>query len=158
MKAWFLPAIFIPVVWGLWGLLPKLAVRHMSASHAMVYQVGGAVIFGIILLASPDLPDLRLVRPTGSQTALLVTLGIIGTLAHLLMTWSLKFAPASTLAPMQYLEIPFATLIGWLFFGDLPNGLAAAGIAVTIGTGLYIIHRERIVQRNQRLRAAPPAG
>ncbi len=51
MKAWFLPAIFIPVVWGLWGLLPKLAVRHMSASHAMVYQVGGAVLFGIILMA-----------------------------------------------------------------------------------------------------------
>jgi transporter family protein len=51
MKAWFLPAIFIPVVWGLWGLLPKLAVRHMSASHAMVYQVGGAVLFGIVLLA-----------------------------------------------------------------------------------------------------------
>ena len=51
MKAWFLPAIFIPVVWGLWGLLPKLAVRYMSASHAMVYQVCGAVLFGIILLA-----------------------------------------------------------------------------------------------------------
>ena len=51
MKAWFLPAVFIPIVWGLWGLLPKLAVRHMSASHAMVYQVGGAVVFGIILLA-----------------------------------------------------------------------------------------------------------
>ena len=51
MKAWLLPAVFIPIVWGLWGLLPKLAVRHMSATHAMVYQVGGAVIFGIVLLA-----------------------------------------------------------------------------------------------------------
>ena len=51
MKAWFLPAVFIPIVWGLWGLLPKLAVRHLSASHAMVYQVGGAVLFGIVLLA-----------------------------------------------------------------------------------------------------------
>ena len=51
MKGWLLPAIFIPVVWGLWGLLPKLAVRHMSASHAMVYQVGGAVLFGLVLLA-----------------------------------------------------------------------------------------------------------
>jgi len=120
--------------------------------------VYSCLMLGILLLVAPDMPDLKLVRPTGSQTALLVTLGIIGTLAHLLMTWSLKFAPASTLAPMQYLEIPFATLIGWLFFGDLPNGLAAVGIAVTIGTGLYIIHRERIVHRDQRLRAAPPAG
>jgi drug/metabolite transporter (DMT)-like permease len=59
------------------------------------------------------------------------------------MTWSLRFAPSATLAPIQYLEIPFATLIGYLVFGDLPNGVAALGIAVTIGAGLYVLHRER---------------
>ena len=74
---------------------------------------------------------------------LLIGLGFIGTLAHLFMTWSLRFAPASTLAPMQYLEIPFATLIGWMIFSDLPNGLAAAGICVTVLAGIYIIVRER---------------
>ena len=74
---------------------------------------------------------------------LLAALGIIGTLAHLFMTWSLRFAPASTLAPMQYLEIPFGTAIGWLVFSDLPNGLAALGICITVAAGLYIILRER---------------
>jgi drug/metabolite transporter (DMT)-like permease len=64
--------------------------------------------------------------------------------AHLVMTWSLRFAPAATLAPMQYLEIPFATLIGRVVFDALPNGLAAAGILVTIAAGLYVIHRERL--------------
>jgi drug/metabolite transporter (DMT)-like permease len=58
------------------------------------------------------------------------------------MTWSLRFAPTSTLAPMQYLEIPFATAAGYLVFGALPNRLAAAGILVTIASGLYVIHRE----------------
>jgi transporter family protein len=51
MKSWFLPAIFIPIIWGFWALLPKLAVRYISATHAMVYQVGGAAAFGIVLLA-----------------------------------------------------------------------------------------------------------
>jgi len=74
---------------------------------------------------------------------LLFALGLIGTIAHLFMTWSLRFAPASTLAPMQYLEIPFGTAIGWLIFADLPNGLAAVGIFLTVGAGLYIILRER---------------
>jgi drug/metabolite transporter (DMT)-like permease len=59
------------------------------------------------------------------------------------MTWSLRFAPAATLAPMQYLEIPVATLFGWLIFSDLPDGLAALGIAITMGSGLYVVHRER---------------
>ena len=69
------------------------------------------------------------------------------------MTWSLRFAPSATLAPIQYLEIPFATLLGCLVFGDLPNGLAALGIAVTVAAGLYVIHRER----RAGLAAAPPA-
>jgi drug/metabolite transporter (DMT)-like permease len=45
---------------------------------------------------------------------------------------------------MQYLEIPVAALVGWLAFGDLPDGLAAAGIVVTVAAGLYVIWRERI--------------
>jgi drug/metabolite transporter (DMT)-like permease len=74
---------------------------------------------------------------------LLFLMGTVGTIAHLLMTWSLRFAPSATLAPMQYLEIPFATIIGWMIFRDLPNGLAALGIMVTVGAGLYVIWRER---------------
>lgn len=74
---------------------------------------------------------------------LLAALGVLGTFAHLFMTWSLRFAPASTLAPMQYLEIPMGTAIGWIVFSDLPNGLAAIGICITVGAGLYVILRER---------------
>lgn len=76
------------------------------------------------------------------EWSLLLSIGVIGTCAHLLMTWSLRFAPSATLAPMQYLEIPIATLFGWLMFKDLPDSLAAAGICVTIAAGLYIILRE----------------
>ncbi|WP_342076252.1 DMT family transporter [Yoonia sp. SS1-5] len=91
----------------------------------------------------------------GQTALLLAALGIIGTLAHLFMTWSLRFAPASTLAPMQYLEIPFGTVIGWLVFADLPNGLAALGIAITMAAGLYIIIRER--RLSQPSQTAQPA-
>jgi drug/metabolite transporter (DMT)-like permease len=48
---------------------------------------------------------------------------------------------------MQYLEIPFATFFGWLIFRDLPNGLAAIGIVITIAAGLYVVMRERKVAR-----------
>ena len=51
MKSWFLPAIFIPIVWGFWGLFPKLAVKYISPIHAMIYQVGGSVVLGFVLLA-----------------------------------------------------------------------------------------------------------
>ena len=83
------------------------------------------------------------VAVAGPDWLLLALLGIFGTAAHLVITFALRFAPSSTLAPMQYLELPFATLIGWAIFGDLPDGLAALGIAVSVAAGLYVIHRER---------------
>jgi drug/metabolite transporter (DMT)-like permease len=59
------------------------------------------------------------------------------------MFTALRYAPSSTLASMQYLEIPIAALIGWLVFGDWPNGLAALGICITMMAGLYVVFRER---------------
>ncbi len=91
--------------------------------------------------------ETQMVTPDWGTTALLLAIGVIGTLAHLLMTWSLRFAPSATLAPMQYLEIPVATIIGYLVFADLPNGLAALGIAITVCAGLYIVVREHAMSR-----------
>lgn len=105
-----------------------------------------AILIPILILA-PHLTEGTAEEFTGRTWMLLLSLGVIGTVAHLFMTWSLRFAPASTLAPMQYLEIPFGTAIGWLIFKDLPNGLAAIGICITVGAGLYIILRERRLSR-----------
>lgn len=104
-------------------------------------------------------PGLQFALPTAEEAWLVVAIGSVGTLAHLMMTWSLRYAPSTTLAPMQYLEIPFATAIGWLIFADLPNGLAAIGILITLAAGLYIILREQATQRMQRsaLQQTPPA-
>ena len=71
------------------------------------------------------------------------------------MTWSLRYAPGATLAPMQYLEIPFATIFGFLIFGDLPNPLATLGISITMAAGLYIFMRERATLRAQKEAPAP---
>ena len=90
---------------------------------------------------------LTLIEPNILEWTLLLSIGILGTGAHLLMTWSLRYAPAATLVPMQYLEIPIATGIGWLVFRDLPNNLAALGICITVCAGLYIIMREQATAR-----------
>lgn len=83
-------------------------------------------------------------RTPGTRDGImLAAVCVTGTLAHLILTWSFRYAPAATLAPMQYLEIPFATLLGLLIFGDFPNGLALVGIVITMTAGLYIVFRER---------------
>lgn len=110
-----------------------------------------ALLILIVAASGSGLDMLRLKWPDARETFLLASVGAIGTVAHLLMTWSLRFAPSATLAPVQYLEIPFATAVGLAVFGDLPNGLAAVGIVVTMAAGLYIVYRER-----NRVEPVPP--
>jgi len=91
--------------------------------------------------------ELSLVVPNQVDWYLLGSIGLLGTVAHLLMTWSLRYAPAATLAPMQYLEIPVATILGFLIFQELPNTMASIGICITISAGLYAIMREQVNAR-----------
>ena len=107
-----------------------------------IYVTFGMGIAYLLSIGDPD-TVFSMTPLEGTDLYLLIAICFIGTYAHLLMTWSLRFAPAATLAPMQYLEIPVATLLGWLIFSDLPDGLAALGIAITMGSGLYVVHRER---------------
>ena len=122
-----------------------------------VSGVMAVVIMGPVLLLtqSSGIFALTLKTPTGMEWSLLLAIGLLGTLAHLLMTWSLRYAPSATLAPMQYLEIPVATIIGLIVFSDFPNGLALAGICVTIAAGLYIVLRERSIARLEARTPAP---
>ncbi|WP_300587240.1 DMT family transporter [Marivita sp.] len=97
------------------------------------------------------------VWPEGIAWTWLFGVGFFATVSHMMMTYALSLAPSATLAPLQYLELPVATLLGYLVFGDFPNTLTLTGIAIIIGAGLYMIHRERVTARQLVTeRAAPP--
>jgi len=148
-----------------WGALLPIGVAFafavfMVVTRAMAKEVdpmalqaaSGLVALPLVaplmlLPMAPSAPLVGWLRPEGMELWLFVGLGVAGSIGHLLMSWSLRFAPSATLAPMQYLEIPMATLVGFLMFADLPDGIAAAGIAVTIAAGLYIVARERNLSR-----------
>jgi drug/metabolite transporter (DMT)-like permease len=155
---------FVAVGWhALWPLMVAvifaffmLVTRQIAkdTDPISLQAVSGTMACGLLapvfaVGAATDLPILAIVSPTADQWALLAAIGLLGTAAHLLMTWSLRYAPAATLASMQYLEIPVAALIGLWIFDELPNGLAALGILVTIAAGLFVILRERQIQLRQ---------
>ena len=148
-------AALLPLGVALVFALFMLATRRISREIEPVpLQAVTGVLGAAILLPAAVLmvPAAEIVAPLSDPRLLgmLAVMGLFGTLAHLCMTGALKFAPAATLAPMQYLEIPFATLTGWIVFRDLPDGLAAAGICVTVGAGLYIIWREERLSRERK--------
>ena len=142
--------LVVAVVFALFMLVTRKVAKEVDAMNLQAQSgVIATVILGLMLLASSgtEVEALQIVAPTQTEWLWLIAIGTFGTVAHLFMTWSLRFAPSATLAPMQYLEIPIATIIGFIMFSDLPNGYAALGIAITIGAGLYIIFREQRISR-----------
>ena len=77
----------------------------------------------------------------------LVFLGLLGSFAHLLLILAYARAPASTLAPLSYLQLIWSTTLGLILFGNFPDGWTLAGGAVIAASGLYVIHRERLRRR-----------
>ena len=122
-------------------------ITHKISKHIepIDLQAANGVCAMVILLPiallghALEIPTLMMAPVSNVELWYLIGLGVLGTLAHLMMTWALRFATAPTVAPVQYLEIPFAALYGWLIFKDLPNVLSAIGILVTIIAGLLVV-------------------
>ena len=115
-----------------------------EADPVTLQAVSGLMAFGTLATAFLVLPFLDWQPVDTTQWLLLLAIGVLGTGAHLAMTAAMRFAPTTVLAPIGYLEIPFATAIGFAIFGDFPNGLAFTGIVITLAAGLYILYRERV--------------
>src|SRR6056297_425238 len=141
-----------------------LVTRGLSRRmHSVTMQFHTGLIASLLCLPGMLLAEgtgsdlLDPVWPEGFVWVLLLAVGFFATLSHMMMTYALSFAPSATLAPLQYLELPVAALLGYLVFRDFPNALALTGIAIIIGAGLYMIHRERVTARQLVTeRAAPP--
>lgn len=120
--------------------------------------IAAVLLWAPVLWATSDLglPDLALLRPEGIAWGWLFGVGAAATFSHMLMSFGLRLAPAATLAPLHYLEIVSSATLGYLVFGNFPNALTWAGIAVIVASGLYIIHRERVAARRPAPAPEPP--
>ncbi|WP_440980881.1 DMT family transporter [Shinella sumterensis] len=132
----------------LFFLLTRL-VAQKEDPWSMQFYAGfwGALFAGLLLavgnglgigMLTPVMPDLK-------NTLYIAGAAIAATIAGVLGVYAYRSAPASTLAPLQYLEIVSATVLGWWVFDHLPDAIKWLGIAIIIGSGLYVIWRERQV-------------
>ncbi len=116
------------------------SLRGTPDTTLVLFQILGALLAGIVLApfgwVTPTLPDFLL----------LGTLGVVAMLAHICVNRAVKLADAATVAPLQYTLLPWAIILGWLFFDDLPRPLTLIGAAIIIASGFVIYWRENRVK------------
>jgi drug/metabolite transporter (DMT)-like permease len=88
--------------------------------------------------------------PTAPDLAALIAIGIIGGLSHIFLTESYRLAPASVVAPFDYVALLWAFFFGYMLFGEIPSPFVYAGATVVAGSGLFVIWRERIAGRKKK--------
>jgi len=123
-----------------------LLTRRLS--HAAPPLVTLAITSLVGLVATSAVLPAVWVTPTLPQLAAMLAMGTIGAGGHYLMIRAYEQAPAALLAPFGYGEIVTATIVGYYWFGDFPDGPTWLGIAILVASGVYISLRERVRRRS----------
>jgi drug/metabolite transporter (DMT)-like permease len=116
-----------------------ISSRLAHAEHPLTTQfwtgaVGLFLLLPLLLINAPEL--LAVVRQaSAAQWGLMLTVAALGTFGHLLFLQAFRLAPASTVAPLTYVQMAWAALLGWLIFGHVPDAWAWVGMGVVAACG-----------------------
>ena len=128
-------------------------LAQIQSAVSMQFYAG---IFGVLMMTAAlalgnnfGIEVLTPVWPTAQEWLLLLLLGIIATTGHMFVVNAMRLAPANVLAPFQYLEIISATILGFIFFNDFPDPTTWLGVAIIVGSGVFVYYRERLAARAQ---------
>ena len=126
-------------------VLTRKLVRHEDPIRLQFFAgIFGCLVMSVALAYGTEqqVAILTAAWPTAHQWMLLGALGLIATVCHLLVVYAYRLASIGILAPFQYVEIIGATVLGLIIFGEFPDAVTWAGVAIIVGSGMYVFHRE----------------
>src|SRR6185437_9517553 len=135
--------------YGFYAVITRIVSRVDSNQTSLFYAnfIGALVMLPIIPFVWQP--------PRSWIIALMLALtGVLGSTGHFFLIAGHKLAPASTLSPFIYTQLIWVVILGYLVFDHLPNGWTLAGAAMVVGSGLYLLYRERKVGKSTTSEAA----
>ncbi|MFC0810972.1 DMT family transporter [Paracoccus panacisoli] len=129
--------------------ISKMVATERTAAVVFWFSVTATVLSLVTLPFGWVVPDAR-------TAALLVSCGIMGGAAQIMLTSAYRYADASLVAPFDYASMLMALAIGWFVFGEGASARMLLGAAVIIAAGVAIIWRERQLGISRARRAGTP--
>jgi drug/metabolite transporter (DMT)-like permease len=141
----FNPAALFPLFSAAAWALGLILTRLMRNSESVLTTILYTTLVGLVLTAFAlpwvwRMPDLH-------GWMLMAAMGVLSAIGQTLLIAALTRAPASLVAPFSYSQMLWATLVGLFVFHTVPDAVTWVGAGILIASGLYTIHRERIVHR-----------
>lgn len=119
-----------------------IMTRHLAAHDSTETTLVYSGLVGALLL-TPALPWFWQNPPDILTMMTMMALGVYAALGHFALIKAHRFAPAYILSPFIYSQLIWMVILGYIVFGDIPDGFTLLGGFIVIGSGLYLIARER---------------
>jgi len=137
------PGILLALASGIAFAAYLVATRLASRESDPIKTLAFQCLVGAILLLPQALLTWQL--PTIDVLHLFLLLGVLSVVCHLLSIAAFRYAETSVLAPLVYLELVGAVVIGYLFFGDFPTPSVWLGALFIVVAGLLLSRRSKAV-------------
>jgi len=139
------PAALIVVLSSICWAAALLTVKRLSATDSVVCIVTWNSILLTVLSLPVAIPVW--VTPSTGQLLWLSLIGLLATLGHLAMTGAFKASDATVVLPVDYTRLLWATVIGYLAFGEIPDIWTWIGGTIIFASTTYISYREATLRR-----------
>lgn len=139
------------------AVLVLIGAMTNGASNALVKYTtrkdhpDTAVLF-LMLYVTPliALPTVFVwVTPSWEQLGFLLAIGFFATLNQRFLSRAFAAADATAVLPYDFSRLPFAALVGWFVFSELPDFWVWVGGAIIFAASIYIAHRESLASRRE---------
>ena len=143
------PAAILAILGALTYAFSFLATRLLSRCDGNETTLFYSNFVGAVLML-PMLPFFW-ETPSAAHLTLLVMAGALASVGHYMVIAAHRLAPASLLSSFIYSELVWVILLGYLVFGDLPDGWTLTGAGIVIASGIYIFHREGVRDPHRKM-------
>ncbi len=126
------------VVYALLMITTRAFKSTESTAALMLYPQLGMSLTGIVLA------PFFWVTPSLGDVGLFALAGLFGSVGVMCLTHAFRLGPAAVISPFEYSALIWATLLGFLLWGELPDAITLIGAGIVISSGLYIIYRETV--------------
>lgn len=129
-----------PIIFCIFFACVALSIRSLSSTEPN-YRI--ALYFSLLsmIMGLLTLP-FGWVMPNKFELFLLIFTGLVGSVANILLTVSLRYAEASLVTPTKYLNLVFAILLGYFIWSEIPKLLTIVGAGLIIISSVIIFMRE----------------
>ncbi len=147
------PAMLAALLQALSIAMAVVMVKKLPAAESTATVLISFAVLSTLFSVGPALAVWR--SPTPEEWLLAVAMGLLGTASQAAIVRGYRTGEATALAPFDYARLVFASLLGLVLFAELPDAWTWAGVAVIMGSSLYIARREA---RLGRTRPMPVGG